>query len=451
MLLGRNKIGIFLLAFLLVFSLVVFTGCGGTNLKGANIKVASWWQTYNVNTYEPRSESEEQELEQRRRLLREHDFSYEVFELSDWDNYLPLVASNIMSNNKDIHMYQLSASHIMILFKQGLLYPVSDSKIIDFNNRKDIIGEKAMINGLAHEAFTFGGKTYAWSYGLPNNGWGTSMLFFNPQHLEEVGLGREYLYDLQRDNNWTWDTFYEVCKRLTRDTTGNGVIDTYALPIDDAREFIMGLIFGNGGNLVTFDEQGRAVNSANSPAVLDALQFFNRLITEGLVATQPTYDWGWNWSAFVDGRVAMTFDPEWRKGQMNDNFEAGYVLPPRGPRSQNIRVGAGVGGAAIPNIFSPAEVDVILKADQLWSAPVSDDWLQGHYWASRNIRDVTETVVMSRDPRYLTLAGFDLVPGYPFGDFIGDFRADGLGIVTPAQHIESWMPRINAAIEDFNR
>ncbi|MCL2808447.1 MAG: extracellular solute-binding protein [Treponema sp.] len=445
-----QKIGLVLFALILVFSLVVFTGCPGDGLKGANIRIASWWSTYNVDTYEPRNEGEEQELEMRRALLAREGFKMEVFELSDYDNYLPLVASHIMSNDKTISVYEVSSAMAMTLFKQGLLYPVSDSRA-NLNNREPVAGVRPMYDGLVQDFMTFGGKQYGFQFGLPNDGWGTAMLYFNPQHLVEVGLSAEYLYDLQASNNWTWDTFLDVCRKLTRDRSGNGVIDTYALPIDDAREFIMGLVWGNGGNLVTFDAQGRAISNVNSPAVIQALEFYNTLIRERLVATQPTYDWGWNWSAYSDGRTAMTFDPEWRKGQMNDNFEGGYVLPPRGPNSSKLRIGANNNVYVIPNFYSPAEVNVIMNAMESWFTPVTTDWLQGHYWASRNLRDVTETVVMSRDSQYLTLKGFQLVPGYPFDDFINDFRADGTGTVNPAQHIESWMPRINAAIEDFNR
>jgi hypothetical protein len=174
------------------------------------------------------------------------------------------------------------------------------------------------------------------------------------------------------------------------------------------------------------------------------------MINEGLVMTTPTYDWGQNWTAFQDQRVAMTFDPEWRKGQAQDSFEGGYVLPPRGPRSQTLRMDASNNVYVIPAFFTLAEVDVILKAAEMWFAPQDADWMGGHYWASRNLRDVTETVAMSRDARYLTPRNFGLIPGYPFDDFIGELR-NGLGSSNPAQLVESWAPRFNASLNDFNR
>jgi ABC-type glycerol-3-phosphate transport system substrate-binding protein len=448
-----SRIVIILLVLVLVAGLITLAGCdrgAGVNLKGANIVIASWWSTYNVNTYEARSEGEQRELDARIRLLADHDFNFEVRELADWDNYLPIVASTIMSGNKEYSIYEVAAPMAITLFKQGLLFPVSDSRAVNFANREPVAGVTPMYNGLVQDFMTFGGKQYGWQYGLPNNSWGQAMLFFNIKHLEEVGLSPDYIYDLQRDNNWTWDTFLELCRRLTRDTNNDGITDIYALPCDDAREMLRGFIYANGGNFVSFDAQGRASLVANTPAVIEALQFYNQLINEGLVLTQPTYDWGWNWTAFYDQRVAMTFDPEWRKGQAQEQFDGGYVLPPRGPRSNTLRMDAVDNVYVIPSIFSPEEVDIILRAAELWFTPVDTDWLSGHYWASRNLRDVTETVLMSRDASLLTLRDFFLVPGFPFDEFIGEFR-DGLGTTNPAQLLEAWTPRFNAAIDDFNR
>jgi len=452
MLKKTGRIGIFLFALVLVTSIVLFTGCGGggVSLKGSNIVKASWWQTYNVNTYEPRNEGEERELEYRRRVMAEQGFSFEIIELAGYDDIFPLVVSNIMAGNKAYSMYEVDLAMATTLFKQGLLFPVGNSRAVNMKNREMVAGVAQVYDSIVEEFLTFGGVQYGWQMGLPNDGWGTTMLFFNPAHLVAAGMHPEHLYNLQRDNNWTWDSFLEVCRRLTRDTTGDGIIDTYAVHIDDARAFLQGLVYGNGANFVTLDAQGRAHLATNSPAFLEAFAFFNQLINEGLVATTPTYDWGQNWTAFVDGRIAMTFDPEWRKGQMNENFEAGYVLPPRGPRQNTLRIDAQNSACVIPNIFSPAEVDVILKANDLFYAPVDTDWFQGHFWASRNLRDVTETVAMSRDGRYLTPRNWSVIPGFPFDDFINDFR-NGLGGANPAQIVEQWTPRLQSAIDDFNR
>ena len=378
MLKKTGRIGVILFAIILVFSLVVFTGCGRAQLKGSDIRVASFWSTYNVDTYEPRDEAEAEGLQLRRRLMAEHGFNLEVFELSDYDSYLSMVASHMMARDKNIHIYEVTPDMAVTLFKQGLLAPISNATSVNLKNRNMVAYELPMYNAPVEQYMTFGGVQYGWSYSIPNNGWGQAMLFFNTRHLVDVGLSPDYLYDLQRDNNWTWATFLDLCRRLTRDTTGDGVIDVYAVPFDDAREVLRGLIYGNGGNFVTFDANGVAHSAVNSPAVIEALNFYNQLINENLMLTiNDDYgpNWGWNWSAFADGRVAMTFDPEWRKGQMNEGFDAGYVLPPRGPRSDALRLDTIDSCYVIPAFYSPAEVEVFLKAFELWNTPTTTDWL----------------------------------------------------------------------------
>jgi len=442
-----SRIGLILFILILVASFFAFTGC---KKKIEGITVASWWLTYNVDTYEPRDEGEAKTLDYRKKLIKDQGFNFQSVEIADYDNFFPLVVSNIMSGSRAYQIYELSSSMAMTLYKQGLLYPIGDSKAVNFKVREAVAGVVPVYDGLVEDFMTFNGKQYGWMYGHPNDGWGQTMLYFNVKHLTDAGLSPDYLYNLQRDNNWTWDTFLDLCKKLTRDTNNDGITDIYALPCDDAREFIMGLVFGNGADFVTIDSQGKASNATNSPAFLEALAFYNQLINEGLVQTTPEYDWGWNWSAFVDERVAMTFDPEWRKGEMQANFDAGYVLPPRGPRSSQLRLGAGGSVYAIPKYYTAEEVDTFLKAFEKWEAPVDTDWLGGHYWASRNLRDVTETVVMSRDPRYLTLKNQELIPGYPFDNFINEFR-NGLGSVSPSTHVEKWTPQLQSAIDEYNR
>jgi len=456
MLKRTSQSGLILIVLILIASLFVFAGCGGkgVSLKGANIVISSWWSTYNVDTYEARNEGEARDLEMRRNLLSDNGFHFEVVELSSWDDYLPIVASNIMSGNKEYSIYEVAPNMAITLYKQGLLYPIGDSKAVNLKNREAVAygesGAGPMYNALVEDFMTFGGKQYGWQYGRPNDSWGQAMLFFNSKHLVDVGLSPDYIYDLQKNNNWTWDTFLDLCRKLTRDTNNDGITDIYALPCDDAREVLRGLIYGNGANFVSFDASGKASLATNTPNFVEALQFYNQLINEGLILTNPIYDWGWNWTAFYDQRVAMTFDPEWRKGQAQDQFDGGYVLPPRGPRSATLRMDASDNVYCIPAFYSPAEVDVFLKAAEMWFTPVDTDWLGGHYWASRNLRDVTETVVMSRDPKFLTVRDFFLVPGFPFDDFIAEFR-DGLGASNPSRVLESWTPVFQAAVDDFNR
>jgi ABC-type glycerol-3-phosphate transport system substrate-binding protein len=446
-----GKIGSLLCTLILAAGIFAFIGCSkGPNLKGAQVLLASWSNAYDVNTYTPRNEGEELDLEHRKKVLADNQMLIRVDELSGWDDYFPIVTSNIMSGNKTYSMYALSAEWAMTLYKQGLLFPISDSSV-KLNNRVPVAGEKQAYNKMMEDLFTFGGKQYAVSLGLGGDSWQGNFLFWNKRLFTEAGLNPDLLYDLQRDGTWTWDAFHNLARQLTRDVNNDGIIDIYGLPCDDAREVMNAFVYGNNANYVTIDEQGKFHNSTNRPEFVEALQFYLTLMNEGVFKVRPEgAAWDWDFTEFFDGRVAMLIAPEWRKGQMPEmTDDYGCVLPPKGPRATDYRMSLTEVVWVVPNIYTKAEVDVILRAFDLWNVPMDTDWKQGHYWAFRDRRAVDESVALTKDSRYVTYRNFALIPGYPIGEMLMDTRFWESG--TASQIIESWAPRMNALIDEMNR
>jgi len=446
-----GKIGSLLCTLILAAGIFAFIGCSkGPNLKGAQVLLASWSNAYDVNTYTPRNEGEELELEHRKKVLADNQMLIRVDELSGWDDYFPIVTSNIMSGNKTYSMYALSAEWAMTLYKQGLLFPISDSSV-KLNNRVPVAGEKQAYNKMMEDLFTFGGKQYAVSLGLGGDSWQGNFLFWNKRIFREAGLDPDLLYNLQRDGTWTWDAFHNLARQLTRDVNNDGIIDIYGLPCDDAREVMNAFVYGNNANYVTIDEQGKFHNSTNRPEFVEALQFYLTLMNEGVLKVrQDGAAWDWDFTEFFDGRVAMLIAPEWRKGQMPEmTDDYGCVLPPKGPRATDYRMSLTEVVWVVPNIYTKAEVDVILRAFDLWNVPMDTDWKQGHYWAFRDRRAVDESVALTKDSRYVTYRNFALIPGYPIGEMLMDTRFWESG--TASQIIESWAPRMNALIDEMNR
>lgn len=68
------------------------------------------------------------------------------------------------------------------------------------------------------------------------------------------------------DNNWTWDDFYKICKKVTKDTNGDGRLDqfgVYDYQWDDAT-------LSNGGKI--FNASGTKCN-LSSKAMENAVLF----------------------------------------------------------------------------------------------------------------------------------------------------------------------------------
>ena len=449
MLKRMGKIGRSLCTLILAVIVIVITTSADPNLSGTQVLFASWSNGYDVNTYLPRNEAEELELKHRRKILSDNNMVIRVDELAGWDDYFPIAVSNILSGKKTYSMYYLNAEWAMELYRQGLLYPISDSSV-KLDNRVPVAGERQAYNKMMEDMFTFGGKQYAVSIGQGGDSWQGNFVFWNKRLFREAGLDPDLPYDLQRDGTWTWDAFHNIARQLTRDINKDGITDIYGLPCDDPREVMNAFVYGNNANYVTIDDQGRFHNSTNRPEFIEAMQFYLTLIEEGVMKTRHNNAaWDWDFAEFFDGRVGMLIAPEWRKGQMPDMADDyGCVLPPKGPRATDYRMSLTEIVWVVPNIFTKDEADVILRAFDLWNIPSDTDWKQGQYWAFRDRRAVDETVALTKDPRYVTYRNFALIPGYPHSDIVWDlwsFKGN------PAQYIESLTPRINALLDDMNR
>lgn len=106
------------------------------------------------------------------------------------------------------------------------------------------------------------------------------LMFVNRTLLKEEGI------DLP-SADWTWEDFYEICRQVTRDKDGNGVLDQfgcYGYTWTDA-------VYANGNRL--FDDAGTECYVGDS-AVEEAVRFVERLnqLNEGTVVTAQDFDLG---------------------------------------------------------------------------------------------------------------------------------------------------------------
>lgn len=84
----------------------------------------------------------------------------------------------------------------------------------------------------------------------------TWILMFNKQMREDLQL--EDIYDLVREDRWTYDTFYEMLKTASRDADGNGnmdwKVDTYGLVTTGNTCY--GLLYASGEKMAPKNEEG---------------------------------------------------------------------------------------------------------------------------------------------------------------------------------------------------
>jgi len=423
-----------------------------TSLRGMDIVIGNWWSNYDPATHKARNDYEERQLDYRKRFIAQYNFKMQEKNIASWNEMAQISATSIMSGKPAATIFVLQPDWALALFRQNLLYPVGRSKAVNWTAKTPVEWNQSVNTAFklksgrvdTHYAFAEG-------YGGSNH---AACVFFNKRLFREAGLDPNLLYDLQKAGTWTWDAFLDVAKKLTRDINNDGIVDIYAMPADLSTEILDAFVSGNGATYVRKnDKTGLLENASNTPAFIEAVQFYMRLRNEGIMKPKPAGDnvpWNWHIPEFNDGKVAMRIDQQYlaTNDLRNMKDDWGMVLPPKGPRSKNYVVFNDENVRVIPaRGFTDAQVDAIIWAYQTWVTPVDDNWRLAAYPDYRDRRAVDETLALIRDQKLWTWKYHLHVPGLNRGGIAWEiWYHDG----EAAQLIEAVSNNWNALIADAN-
>lgn len=151
-----------------------------------------------------------------------------------------------------------------------------------------------------------------------------NMMFVNKTLLKENGI------EMPRED-WTWDDFYEICKKITKDKDGNRVLDQFGVYNYTWQEAFL----TNAVEL--FDETGTKCQ-LNSENVSESIKFLQQLsdLNQGYQVTAKDFDMG-N-VAFQPVLLSdyRTYKPyPWSIKKYSD-FDWDCITLPRGPKGENI-------------------------------------------------------------------------------------------------------------------
>jgi ABC-type glycerol-3-phosphate transport system substrate-binding protein len=420
-------------------------------LRGMTITIGNWWADYNPNATPPTpqwtgSDFEQRQLDYRKRLLQQYNFTMQNKNIASWNEMPQIAATSIMAGRPAASVFLLQPDWALALYRQNLLYPVSTRSVINWNASTPVQWNRSVT-----QAFTFSNRAYAFYDGYGGS-YHAACVFFNKRLFREAGLDPNLPYDLQKNGQWTWERFLQICKQLTRDVNNDGRVDIYAMPGDLSTEILDAFVSSNGGKYVDKASNGRLVNTSNRPEFIEAVSFYMRLRDEGVMKPKPEgAAWNWHIPEFNDGRVAMRIDQQYlaTNDLRNMRDEWGMVLPPKGPRhANNYVVFNDENVMIIPRTgFTDAQVDAILWAVQAWVTPIDSDWRLAEYPNYRDRRAVDETIALIRDQRLWQWKYHLHVPGLNRGSIAWEiWHHDG----EPAQLIEAVSQNWNALIDDAN-
>ena len=185
--------------------------------------------------------------------------------------------------------------------------------------RGDAEFERGEYYSAAFEFGQFQGKQYALPYeSVP------TLMFVNKTLLQKEGIPMP-------SGDWTWDQFYEICRKVTKDTDGNGVIDqfgTYDYTWKNAA-------YSNGA--VLFNEDGTTSYFGDSK-MEEAVKFVKDLnsLNDGYLVTSKAFDMGrvaFQPFSFSEYRTYKPYP--WRIKKYSD-FEWDCIKLPAGPQGENV-------------------------------------------------------------------------------------------------------------------
>jgi ABC-type glycerol-3-phosphate transport system substrate-binding protein len=418
------------------------------DLGGIEVILSNWWADWDIDSAVPGGPDEERVIAWRKELMKRHNFTVREANIGDFGRHTEIIATSIMAGDPVASLFLVEPNWAMALYRQGLLAPISDVPGVDFSQT-----EPVEWNRNNRDAFTFNDKVYGFSVGYDFSSCGG--VFFNKRLFQEAGLNPDLPYDLEKSGQWTWETFLDLCKKLTRDINNDGIVDIYALATQDDQT-LDAILASNSAHWVDKDPvSGRFMNATRTPAFLEALQYCIRLNTEGYRA-KPWEGAEWNFfePLFLEGRGAMLVGPQWRAGALSGMADDwGFVLFPQGPHQSNFRLTSFSNVYVLPGTFSAEEQEKIMTAYQYWMSPYPgggdpDTWKEGQYAVFRDSRAIDETLTFMRDHQNSVVRNIELIPGLSKGDIIWSMWVEG---ADPVRLIESIQPSFDAIIDEFNR
>lgn len=412
------------------------------DLGGMEIVIGDWWSP--AEAAAPTNAQEEATLEYREMIQEKYNFTMKQVAVSGWSGMQELFTTSTMAEEPAAQIFLLASDWVSQPLANGLFYDLATLEDLDFTESKWITN--------VTEKMTFGDSVYGMNAGTAEPKLG---VYWNKRLFKEAGLDPELPYELQASGEWTWEKFEELCEALTIDSNNDGIIDSYALASFSVDMF-RGAVTSNNAKFIGKDDSGNFYNATQDPNFLEAMQWGVSLIEKGYEMPMPA-DGNWDWfiSAFHDAKVAMTFAEQYKVGtwaDMSDDW--GFVLCPKGPKSDDYAVYFNDNVAVIPSSYDEETAQKIAFAYNLWTQPTpgyedEDDWKEGFYTKYRDARAVDETLAYMYDGTAVENNDYlNLVYGTAYGDFAYNVYALAQ---TPAERIEIVQGMWQSLIDDANK
>ncbi len=193
-------------------------------------------------------------------------------------------------------VFYLDSVWLPAMASKGVLKPLDDYMAEDNVQKDEFIS--GLINGFEYDGT---------QYGIPKD-YSTLGLFYNKRMFEEAGI---------EEPPQTWEELYQVAKKLTRDTDGDGEIDEWGMTLNTDLARFIAFLHQNDGQVL--NEQGNKTVIDNQAGV-EALKFYNKLYQEGYAVRPGEVGAQWLGDALGKDKVGMVVTGNWTIPFMNDQY-----------------------------------------------------------------------------------------------------------------------------------
>lgn len=412
------------------------------DFKGMNVIMGDWWSDPNAL---PASKYQEDQAAFRKWTTDTYKFSVVQKAAASWQNQPQFVANYCLTGGDENYIFCIDGRSALVGVKTDFFYDLSKIKSVNYKNAK--VYDQSVVNLLQK-----GNSFYAFNFGVPEPREG---IFFNKRILEEGGYNPEYPYDLQKEGKWTWETFEEMCKNLTRDTDNDGVVDQFAMS-SFYTCFTAAALDSNGSCKIARDSNGKYINNTGADKSMEAYNWIQYFFQTYQLPQPENAAWDYFLTAFLNGETAFMChqeflaQPNGTLSRMSDDW--GFVAFPLGPSGDGVyRTLHDTPMWVIPNIYDAEKTEKIAKIIDLYNQPTPgyddpDSWKETYYPGFRDLRAVDETLtIMAATPN----ARYDkLIPGLTEEEMCNSIC---WGWQTPQEAYETTKNLIDSLLKDANR
>jgi len=224
-------------------------------------------------------------------------------ETSPYENYMTKLQTEIAAGSAP-DMIQIGERDFRKYLEKGIvidLMPYAEGEI-----KYDL----ADINPTILEVIKVDGKLPVLNIGVATTG-----IFYNKKLFDAAGIPYP-------KEDWTWEEFVEIAKRLTVEE--NGKIVQYGANLNLSKDWVETLVQSNGGKYLSDD--GKTTKGAlDSPETVEALQFIVDLYNVHKVAPNPADLMALKGiDLFGTGMVAMNMNGSWATADLRANPELDF-------------------------------------------------------------------------------------------------------------------------------